>query len=243
MDNENIILVDSRYAVKSFNDNSSIELIPSAVFSVFYQDKVIHLTLDNGCTGNIIRLNVAEGLNVKMKPTKVKAKLADNKTFLDVVGEISIDLIRGKMSFKFNAIVVTDLGPDVLAGTPFQKENDVMTDFVNELIIVKKKVRFPFTSQHVVDDGGPDTFLVRIQKSEIILPEECLHIKIPKTIPSSQQYAIESRDCKLFETPLVIESVGYHMKIPNSTQDPIVVKKNSHLQVRKMKIIDASSET
>ena len=86
------------------------------------------MTLDNGCTGNIIRLNVAEGLNVKIKPTKVKAKLADNKTFLDVVGEISIDLTRGKMSFKFNAIVVTNLGPDVLAGTPFQKENDVMTN-------------------------------------------------------------------------------------------------------------------
>ena len=128
MDNENIITVDSRYAVKSYNDDSSIELIPSAVFSVFYQDQVIHLTLDNGCTGNIIRLNVAEGLNVKIKPTKVKAKLADNKTFLDVVGEISIDLTRGKMSFKFNAIVVTNLGPDVLAGTPFQKENDVMTN-------------------------------------------------------------------------------------------------------------------
>ena len=106
---------------------------------------------------------------------------------------------------------------------------------------MKKKVRFPFTSQHVVDDGEPDTFLVRIQKSEIILPGECLNIKIPKTIPSSQQFAIESRDCKLFETPLVIESVGYNMKIPNSTQHPIVVKKNSHLQVRKMKIIDTSS--
>ena len=68
-----------------------------------------------------------------------------------------------------------------------------MTDFVNEFIIVKKKVRFPFTSQHVVDGGEPDTFLVRIQKSEIILPGEYLDIKIPRANPSSQLYAIEQR--------------------------------------------------
>ena len=157
--------MDTRYAVKNYEEKSSIDLIPSAVFSVFYEDQVMHLTIDSGCTGNLIRLNVVEEMNIDMKPTKVKAKLADNKTFLDVVGEISIYVTRGKMSFKFNAIVVKNLGPDVLAGTPFQKENDVMTDFVNELIIVKKKVRFPFTSQHVVDGGQPDTFLVRIQKS------------------------------------------------------------------------------
>ena len=227
--------------MKNYEKNSSIELIPSAVFSVFYEDQVMHLTIDSGCTGNIIRLNVVEGMNIDMKPTKVKAKLADNKTFLDVVGEISINVTRGKMSFKFNAIVVKNLGPDVLAGTPFQKENDIMTDFVNELIIVKKKVRFPFTSQHVVDGGEPDTFLVRIQKSEIILPGDHLNIKIPRTNPSSQLYAIESRECKMFGLPLVIESVGYNVKIPNNTKDPLEVKKHSHLQVRRMKTIDTSS--
>ena len=108
------------------------------IFSVFYNDEVLHLTIDNGCTGNIIRLNVVERLNIMMKPTKIKAKLADDKTYLEVVGEIDINLTRGKTSFKFEAIVVTQLGPDILAGTPFMKANDVMTDFVNELVIVQK---------------------------------------------------------------------------------------------------------
>ena len=108
--------METRYAVKNYEKNSSIDLIPSAVFSVFYEDKVMHLTIVSGCTGNIIRLNVVQGMNIDMKPTKVKAKLADNKTFLDVVGEISINVTRGKMSFKFNAIVVKNLGADVLAG-------------------------------------------------------------------------------------------------------------------------------
>ena len=172
-----MIIIDSRYAVQNYNETSSIELVPSAVLSVFYIDKVVHLTIDNGCTGNIIRLNVVENLKIDIKPTKVKAKLADDKTFLDVVGEISIELTRGKVSFMFNAIVVRNLGPDALAGTPFQKENDVMTDFVNEQIIVKKKIRFPFTSQHIMNDK-PDTFLVRMQKSEVILPGE--YIKAAK---------------------------------------------------------------
>ena len=139
------------------------------------------MTIDSGCTGNIIRQNVVERLKIPMKPTKVKAMLADDKTYLDVVGEISIALVRGKILFQFKAIVVKNLGPDALAGTPFQKHNDVMTDFVNELIIVKKKVRFPFTSQHVVDEFSPplsDTFLVRIQRSEVILPGQYLNIKV-----------------------------------------------------------------
>ena len=50
------------------------------------------MTIDNGCTGNIMRLNVVERLKIPMKPTKIKAKLADDATFLDVVGEISIVL-------------------------------------------------------------------------------------------------------------------------------------------------------
>ena len=100
-------------------------MVPSAILSVFLYDEVIHLTLDSGCTGNIIRLDVVERLNIPMKTTKVKARLADNKTFLDVRGQISVLLVRGKISFKFDAIVVKNLGPDALAGTPFQKENDV----------------------------------------------------------------------------------------------------------------------
>ena len=78
-----MIIIDSRYAVQNYNETSSIELVPSAVLSVFYIDKVVHLTIDNGCTGNIIRLNVVEDLKIDIKPTKVKAKLADDKTFLD----------------------------------------------------------------------------------------------------------------------------------------------------------------
>ena len=235
-----MIIIDTRYAVKNYYENSSIELVPSAVLSVFYSDQVLHLTIDNGCTGNIIRLNVVENMDVDIKPTKVKAKLADDKTFLDVVGEISIMLTRGKVNFNFNAIVVRNLGPDALAGTPFQKENDIMTDFVNEQIIVKKKIRFPFTSQHVVEDE-PDTFLVRIQKSEIILPGEYLNIKIPKNNPPSQEYVIENRDCKIFTNPIVTESVGYNVRIPNCHEYPLEVRKNSHLQVRRMKLCNVNS--
>ena len=138
-----MILVDRAYSVKNFKTENNKYMVPSAIFSVFYNDEVLHLTIDSGCTGNIIRLNVVERLNIMMKPTKIKAKLADDKTYLEVVGEIDINLTRGKTSFKFEAIVVTQLGPDILAGTPFMKTNDVMTDFVNELVIVQKKIQIP----------------------------------------------------------------------------------------------------
>ena len=124
-----MIVIDTRFGVNNFeNDKIEVEVVPSAILSVFfYNDKVVHLTIDNGCTGNIMRHNVVESLGIEMKPTTVKAKLADNKTYLDVVVQISVELTRGKVNFEFNAIVVTNLGPDVLAGTPFQKENYSMT--------------------------------------------------------------------------------------------------------------------
>ena len=189
-----MILVDRAYSVKNFRTENSKHTVPSAIFSVFYNDAVLHLTIDSGCTGNIIRLNVVERLHILMKPTKIKAKLADGKTYLEVVGEIEINLTRGKTCFKFEVIVVKELGPDVLAGTPFLKDNDVMTYFVNEFVIVQKKFRYPFTSQQTTD-GDADSFIVRIQKSEIILPGEFLSIKIPRNNPASQTYVVENRQC------------------------------------------------
>ena len=211
--------------------------MPSAVLSVFYNENVLHLTLDSGCTGNIIRLNVVERLNIPIKPTNVKAKMADDKTYLEVVGEISIELQRGKISFKFDAIVVRNLGPDVLAGTPFQKVNDVMTDFVNEIVIIQKKIRYPFTSTEIVKPTA-DTFIVRIHKSEIILPGDFLHVRIPETNACDQIYVVESRQCSFLPFPMEIESVGHTLRIPNTTDDPIEVKKNSHLQIRRTKNIE-----
>ena len=231
-----MILIRSRYAVENFKSDNDFDTVPSAVLSVFFCEEVLHLTIDNGCTGNIIRQNVVERLNIPIKPTKVKAKLADDKTYLDVVGEISIEVVRGKMIFQFKAVVVKNLGPDALAGTPFQKENDVMTDFVNEQIIVQKRIRFPFTSQLVVE-GSTDTFLVRIQRTEVILPGQFLTVKIPRENPPSQSFMVENRQCSLLQDPIVLDTAGYNMKIPNLTDDVIEVKKNSHLQVRRLKEI------
>ena len=68
-----MILVDAIHAVQNYNgENSSIEIVPSAVLSTFYFDEVVHLTIDNGCTGNIVRLNVEGHLNVDIKPSKVR---------------------------------------------------------------------------------------------------------------------------------------------------------------------------
>ena len=64
-------------------------------------------------------------------------------------------------------------------------------------------------------DGSNDTFLVRVQKSEIILPGQYLDIKIPRDNPPSQTFAVEDRQCGFLENPLVLESVGYNIRIPN----------------------------
>ena len=90
-------------------------------------------------------------------------------------------------------------------------------------------------------EDEPDTFLVRIQKSEIILPGEYMNIKIPKNNPPSQEFVIEDRDCNIFENPIVTESVGYNVRITNDHEYPMEVKKHSHLQVRRLKPYNVNS--
>ena len=111
-----------------------------------------------------------------------------------------------------------------------------MTDFVNEVIIVKKKIRFPFTSQHVLGNNS-DTFLVRVLKSEVILPGEYLDIKIPKNLPPNQSYLVENRTCPFIKTPMILDSVGYKLKVPNIFDDPVEVKKHSHIQLRRTETV------
>ena len=65
-----------------------------------------------------------------------------------------------------------------------------MTDFVNKLVIVQKKFRYPFTSQQTTKCVA-DSFVVRIQKSKVILPGESLNLKIPRSYSASQTYIVE----------------------------------------------------
>ena len=62
-----------------------------------------------------------------------------------------------------------------------------------------------------------------------------IDIKIPRDNPPSETFAVEDRQCGFLENPLVLESVWYNLRIPNLGEDVIDVKKNSHVQVRRLK--------
>ena len=80
-----------------------------------------------------------------MHPTAHKAVQIDG-TKLSVVGEIHVTFNRDSVSLTFSALVVNDTCCDILAGTGFQKENDVYSRMATDKIDLKGKYFFNSTS-------------------------------------------------------------------------------------------------
>ena len=78
------------------------------------------ITFDTGATTNMIRM-----YNLPITPVSQIARQADGVTQLEVIGEIHCNVTRGNVSFQLDALVVKQLGVDVLAGNPFLADNDV----------------------------------------------------------------------------------------------------------------------
>ena len=111
-----------------------VETVDSGILTAFCGDKVSNITIDNGATGNFIRKNVADFLEVKIVKTTQKAVQADGVTPLNVVGEVHCSFTRSKVTFEFDGLVVTDLDCDILGGTPFQKSNGIMISSMNSFL-------------------------------------------------------------------------------------------------------------
>ena len=97
-----------------------INIYDSPIFSVSYNNIVIHLVLDTGATASLIKQSKCEELNITIKSTIHKAVQID-ETKLSVVGEIHVTFTRETVTFNFSALVVTDMCCDILAGTGFHK--------------------------------------------------------------------------------------------------------------------------
>ena len=110
------------------------------------------LTCDSGATSSLIKHSYAVNIDAQILPTKHTAVQADGKACLKAIGEIHLSLSRGTMKFKLQAVVVQDLGCDLLVGMPFMKENDIVLDIPSDKIIIAGKHSIPYSpsqsSQH-----------------------------------------------------------------------------------------------
>ena len=93
--------------------------------NTFYNGHQIHIKLSTGATINLIRASSASAFGIPVQPTSQTAQQIGGSTPLDVVGEVHCYVTRGSISFQLDALVVTQLDIDVLAGNQFMATNDI----------------------------------------------------------------------------------------------------------------------
>ena len=82
-----------------------------------------------------------------IKPSKQGAVQADEKTPLEVVGEVKEQIVCGSHVFKLEALVTKiDIG-DVIAGEPFLEDNDVAIRPAKKQIIIKGRDIIPYQAE------------------------------------------------------------------------------------------------
>ena len=62
---------------------------------------------------------------LQMAQTSHSASQADGKTHMRACGEVHVKLASGPLSFSLQAVVVSDLDCDILAGVPFGRDNGI----------------------------------------------------------------------------------------------------------------------
>ena len=76
-------------------------------------------------------------MGIPIKPTFQSAVQADGK-ILETLGESSnVQLKRNAYVFIFDALVIRDLGSDMIVGEPFLEENDIGVRSARKQIIIK----------------------------------------------------------------------------------------------------------
>jgi len=207
---------------------SRIEVESCPHLDAFYGSKSTRLTLDTGCTGNIVRLDVAKALNIPIKPTKQRAIQADGATPLDVVGEVQITFNRDSHDLLFKGLVSRTLDVPILAGTPFQSVNDVYAR-PNRKIVYVKDSAYPYTtSSEIFQQVRLCSFdTLRSDCRTSVYPGDYLEVSLPSSFHGSREVAVEPVTTWLDLD--ILDTVGNKVRMHNNTDLIQVVKKHEHL--------------
>ena len=231
-----------------------VRIVQSPVLSTFYESHPVPLTLDMGATSNMIRESSARLFGFPITPASQMARQADGVTPMDVTGEVHCTLTRGDKSFELDALVVRQLDVDILAGNPFMVRNDIAVRPAHRKIIIggSDVVHYGMTSRHIPQPTARRTqaFLLRCPEHTVVFPGEYIQLDTPIESDPDAVRALEPRldsPSNLHLKPASawprlqnISSVDHAVRVPNTTNSPILLKKGEQLcQIRP--IVNADS--
>ena len=161
-------------------------------------------------------------------------------------------------TFELDDLVVRQLDVDILASNPFMVRND------NGVRPAKRQIEIGGTeiisyispSRHTRQPivRRTQSFLLRSPNRTVVLPGEYLQFITPSDADSDTLWALEPRlDCPsntqrkpedLWPPPQQIQSVYYAVRVSNTTDSPILLKRGEHLcQARNILPVEASIST
>ena len=120
----------------------------SPYMNCFYKQIPCLMCLDSGAESNLASARFVKYLGVRMlPPSNQGAVQADQRTPLDIVGEIKDVLLKhGSETFILDALVTrSDIG-DIIGGEPFLEKNDIAIRPARKQIIIKGRHVIPYAA-------------------------------------------------------------------------------------------------
>ncbi len=247
---------------EDFTDNAMLDqpsanrvrVIQSPFLNMFYFDQPVHVTLDTGATTNMVKASFAKSLNLPLITASQVARQADGVTNLDVVGEVHFNLTRGDRSYAFHGLAVDKLDVNVLAGNPFLATNDIGTRPAKNQIVIggSEVVYYGQQTSNAASVRRTQAYLLRCPRQQTLLPGDFVQLALPDGCELDSDWALEPRigspanmyvkDTSAWPHAQAIEAVGRHVRVTNSTGDPILLRRHEHVcQVRPLSIVEGST--
>ena len=232
-----------------------VQVRQSPYFDAFYKHHAVRVTIDSGATGNMIRASTAHALGCSVSPTSQSAHQADGSSPLEVVGETRLTFSRDTHDFHFEGLVVENLDVEVLAGTPFMERNDVAIRPAKRQILLHDGMVYSYGShgRSTVSHSVRRAHVLRAPSRTMTLwPGDFLELALPPEFRDDDTLALEPRIdspptpavTEFFPVPRVVPCVAGRVRIPNLSETPCVIRRNSHLcQVSPMGLMETSQSS
>ena len=202
----------------------------------FYQQYPVKVVIDSGAETNMIHESVARQIGIPISSSSQLALQADGHSSLEVVGETHITLTRDKHSFLLEALVVSNLDSDILAGVPFMVQNDISVRPSKKQVQIGDDTFVSYSTQPTTSSTHTirscTAHILRAPVKTTIWPGEFIEVDTPSELPIDAEVAIEPQCESSYSStwlkPSILSSVDGKVRIPNHTSSPIVIKKNHH---------------
>ena len=218
-----------------------VQVRQSPYFDTFYNHHAVRITLDSGATGNMMRASTAHALGCSVNPTSQSAHQADGSSPLEVVGETRLTFSRDQHVFHFEGLIVENLDVEVLAGTPFMERNDVAIRPAKRQIMLDDGTVYSYGSVGKSKGAGHAVRRAHVLRAPsqtmTLWPGDFLELALPPQFADDESLALEPRTdspptpflTEFFPVPQVVPSIAGRIRIPNLSETPCIIRRNSHL--------------